>query len=182
MSAPYGYTLQPIPYELSAAEQKEAQFDLWQKGNKITPKVWAILAAVSIAALAGIIFLKGYSTAIFWIMLVGVALFLLVRIFGLKWYAKREMAKMPVQDIKGIKMGVQPSGLIMLQKIGQQEGRGIIEWKDVSEWQETDKYIFLTCNSKGQTGTQILPKRLAAKKFPLDTVRKHLLDVVGPAK
>ena len=182
MSASYGYTLQPIPYELSAAEQKEAQYDLWRKSNQIKPKLWAILCAISIVAIAGLIFLRGYSTAIFWLLLVGVAVFLAARIFGLSWYAKREMAKMPVQDIKGIKMGVQPSGLIMLQKIGQQEGRGMIEWKDVSEWQETDKYIYLTCNSRGQTGTQILPKRLAEKKFPLDTVRKHLTEVVGPAK
>jgi len=182
MSSTYGYTLQPIPYELSTAEQQEAQFDLWKKGNKISPKLWAILAAISIAAIAGIVFLKGYSTAFFWIMLVAVALFLVIRFFGLAWYVKREIAKHPTQNVKGVKIGVQPQGLIMIQKMGMQEGRAMIDWKQVTEWQETDKYIFITASVKGQTSSQILPKRLVAQKFPFDTVRKHLTEVVGKAK
>lgn len=182
MSSTYGYTLQPIPYELSPAEQQEAQFDLWKKGNKISMKLWAILAAICLAAISGIVFLKGYSTVLFWFLLVGVGLFLLVRFFGLAWYVKREIAKHPTQTIKGVKIGVQPQGLIMIQKMGHQEGRAMIDWKQVTEWQETDKYIFVTANVKGQTSSQILPKRLVAQKFPFDTVRKHLIEVVGQAK
>ncbi|WP_407640774.1 YcxB family protein [Aquirhabdus parva] len=182
MSSPYAYTLQPIPYEITAAEQREAQFAAWKKNNRISTKVWAILAAICVAAIAGIGFLRGYSTVFFWILLVGVALYLILRVYGMAWYVKREIAKYSVQDIKGIKIGVQPQGLIMIQKMGLQEGRGIIEWKQVTEWQETDKFIFITASQKGQTSAQILPKRLAAQKFPFDTVRKHLIEVVGQAK
>jgi hypothetical protein len=181
MSSTYGYTLQPINYELSTAEQQEAQFDLWRKGNKISYKVWAILAAICVAAIAGIVFLHGYSTAFFWIMLVGVALFLIVRFFGLAWYVKREILKHPTQDIKGIRIGVQPQGLIMIQKMGMQEGRAMTEWKQVTEWKETDKYLFVTATVKGQTNALILPKRLVAQKFPFETVRKHLIEAVGQA-
>ncbi|GAC1375302.1 MAG: SdpI family protein [Aquirhabdus sp.] len=182
MSSTYGYTLQPIPYELSAAEQQEAQFDLWKKGNKISTKLWAILAAISLAAIAGLVFLSKYSTVIFYVILVFVGIFLLIRFFGLAWYVKREIAKHPTQTIKGVKLGVQPQGLIMIQKMGMQEGRAMIDWKQVTEWQETDKYIFITASVKGQTSSQILPKRLVAQKFPFDTVRKHLTEVVGQAK
>ncbi|HEY4713765.1 MAG TPA: hypothetical protein VIH30_05950, partial [Aquirhabdus sp.] len=126
MSSTYGYTLQPIPYELSAAEQQEAQFDLWKKGNQISTKLWSILAVICLAALAGIFFLKGYSTVLFYVVLVFVGIFLLIRFFGLAWYVKREIAKHPTQTIKGVKIGVQPQGLIMIQKMGQQEGRAMI--------------------------------------------------------
>ncbi len=178
MSSSYHYTLQPINYELSSAEQQEAQFDLWRQGNKISPKLWMILAAICVAAIAGIVFLKGYSTVFFWVILVGVALFLLVRFFGLAWYVKREIRKYPTQDIKGIRLGVQPQGLIMIQKMGMQEGRAMTEWKQVTEWKETEKYIFITSKIKGQTNSLILPKRLGAQKFPLDTVRKHLKELL----
>ncbi len=181
MSSPYGYTLQPINYELSSAEQQEAQFALWRQGNKISPKLWVILAAIAVAAIAGIVFLQGYSTAFFWVILVGEALFLVVRFFGLAWYVKREIRKHPTQDINGIRLGVQPQGLIMIQKMGMQEGRAMTEWKQVTEWKETDKYIFITATVKGQTNSLILPKRLSAQKFPFDTVRKHLKEVVDQA-
>jgi hypothetical protein len=120
--------------------------------------------------------------AFFWIMLVAVALFLIARFFGLAWYVKREILKHPTQDIKGVKIGVQPQGLIMIQKMGMQEGRAMIDWKQVTEWQETEKFIFITAKVKGQTSSQILPKRMAAQKFPFETVRKHLTEVVGKAK
>lgn len=181
MSSTYGYTLQPIPYELSAAEQQEAQFDLWKKDNKISPKLGAILTMIAAAAIAGIVFLHGYSTTIFWVILVIVALFLAVKIFGFAWYVKREIQKQPAQDIKGIKIGVQPQGLIMIQKMGMQEGRAMTEWKQVTNWKETDKYLFVTAAVKGQTNSLILPKRLTAQKFPFETVRKHLIEAVGQA-
>ena len=31
---------------------------------------------------------------------------------------------------------------------------------------------------KGQQGSQIVPKRLEAQKFPIDTVRQHLQEVI----
>jgi YcxB-like protein len=182
MSSSYSYTLQPINYELSAVEQQEAQFDLWRQGNKISTKLWVILAAICVAAIAGIVFLKGYSTAFFWVILVFEALFLIVRFFGLAWYVKREIRKYPTQDLRGIRLGVQPQGLIMIQKIGMQEGRAMTEWKQVTEWKETDKYIFITSKIKGQTNSLILPKRLTAQKFPMETVRKHLKEAVDQAR
>ena len=46
-------TLGPIPYELSVEEQRDAQLMLQQGmlNTKITLKTWAIVAAISIAAL-----------------------------------------------------------------------------------------------------------------------------------
>lgn len=55
----------------------------------------------------------------------------LIRKFGLEWYVKRKMNEFPVQEIKGIRLGVQPHGLIMRQKMGAQEGVGAIGWKKI---------------------------------------------------
>ncbi len=181
MTTALSYTLQPVPYELSAQEQQDAQYAMSVANAKISNKVWLILAAVCAGAVAGIVLLHGYSTAFFWIILVFAALYVLVRIFGVAWYIKREMKKVPTQDIKGIKLGVQPQGIIMIQGSGVQMGRGFIDWKQVTEWRETAKFIYLTYTAKGQTGAMILPKRMTAQKFPIETVRHHLLDAVGPA-
>jgi len=181
-------TLGPIPYELSVEEQRDAQLMLQQGmlNTKITLKTWAIVAAISIAAIAGIVLLHGYSTALFWIMLIGVAIFLAARIWGwphfIRWQVEKEMAKHPMQAITGIKLGVQPQGLVMFQRMNNQEGRGVIGWKDFSEWRENDKYLYLTFSVKGQQGMQIIPKRMTAQRFPIDTVRKHLTETLGAAK
>lgn len=180
-SSAYPYTLQPLPYSLSVEEQQDAQFLLWQAGNVISRKTWLILAAICAAAIVGIVLVNGYSTVIFWLMLVGVALFLAVRFYGLAWYVRREMGKQKIEAIQGFKMGVQPHGLIMVQRVNGREGSGLIEWKNFSEWRENDKYLYLTFNMKGQTGTQIIPKRMSGQKFPIDTVRKHLTETVGAA-
>ena len=77
----YPYTMQPVPYELSVEEQREAQLALWKAGNVISTKVWAILAAISVAAVVGIFLVDGYSTAFFWVVLVIVAAYLGIQIW-----------------------------------------------------------------------------------------------------
>lgn len=46
-----------------------------------------------------------------------------------EWYVKRKMNEFPVQEIKGIRLGVQPHGIVMRQQMGLQEGVGTIGWK-----------------------------------------------------
>jgi hypothetical protein len=184
----YPYTMQPIPYELSVAEQREAQLMLQHDmiDRTLSIKTWAILAAVTAAAIAGLVLVDGYSTVLFWLMLVGVVVFLVARIVGwpyfIRWQVERELDKHQLQAISGIKIGVQPQGLVMVQKIGAQEGRGVVSWKDFSEWRENDKFLYLFFSVKGQQGTQIIPKSMAAKKLPIETIRKHLTESVGAAK
>ncbi|MGP4848132.1 hypothetical protein ACTXGQ_28820, partial [Marinobacter sp. 1Y8] len=48
----------------------------------------------------------------------------------------------------------------------------------IKSWDETDDYIFMMFELKGQQGSQIVPKRLQAQKFPIDTIRQHLQEVV----
>ena len=196
MSSPYPYTMQPVPYELSVAEQHEAQLSLWRAGNHIPRKVWIMVALVALAGVAGIYWFKGYSTIFFWLLLIGAIIYISVRIFAIEWYVKRQIAKQALEPLSGIKIGVQPQGLVMVQKIptnfkapkgmamppAGQEARGVIGWKEFTEWRETEQYLYLFYKVKGQQGTQIIPKRMAAQKFPIDTIRKHLLESVGAAK
>lgn len=178
----YPYTLQPVPFELSEAEQRSAQLAIWRRTNTISQKTWIILGVIVALAIAGLVFVKNYSTILFWLMLVGVVLYLLIRRFGLEWYVKRKLNEELVEDIKGIKMGVQPQGLTMIQRMGAQEGRGMISWKDVTEWQDHPDFLFLTFKVKGQQGAHVLPKRMNSQNFSFDTIRKHLTETVGPAK
>lgn len=178
----YPYTLQPVPFELSEAEQRSAQLIIWRRTNTISQKTWIILGIIVALAIVGLVFVKNYSTIIFWLMLVGVVLYLLIRRFGLEWYVKRKLGQELIEDIKGIKMGVQPQGLTMIQRMGAQEGRGMISWKDVTEWQDHPEFLFLTFKVKGQQGAHVLPKRMNSQNFSFDTIRKHLTETVGPAK
>lgn len=178
----YPYTLQPVPFELSEAEQRSAQLAIWRRTNSIGQKTWIILGVIVALAIAGLIFVKNYSTILFWLMLVGVVLYLLIRRFGLEWYVKRKLNQELIEDIKGIRMGVQPQGLSMIQRMGNQEGRGMISWKDVTEWQDHPDFLFLTFKVKGQQGAHVLPKRMNSQNFSFDTIRKHLTETVGPAK
>lgn len=200
----YPYTLQPVAFELSEAEQRTAQLAIWRRTNIIRQKTWLILAAIVAVAIAGLVFVKNYSTIIFWLMLVGVALYLLVRYFGLEWYVKRKLNEELVEDIKGIRMGVQHNGLILLHPFndklykgkssnksyryttsstGQQyAGQGLIEWKDVIEWQDHPDFLFLTFKVKSQQGAHVLPKRMDSPNFSFDAIRKHLIEAVGPSK
>lgn len=180
--AAYPYTLQPVPFELSQAEQRTAQLAIWKKTNVISTKTWSILAVIAAIAILGLVFIKNYSTVIFWVMLAGIVIYLLVRIFGLKWYVKRQLNQQPIEDIKGIKMGVQPQGLVMIQKMGVQEGRGVISWSEITEWQDNPEFIFITYRVKGQQGAHILPKRMDSQNFSFDTIRQHLRKTVGEPK
>jgi hypothetical protein len=127
-------------------------------------------------------------------------IYLLARTLGFKWYVKREFEKqvadqeMP-DEIRQMKLGVQKHGLVMampsnqpdLMKNSQMRGmqmragatqQAVIPWTSIKSWDETDDYIFMMFEMKGQQGSQIVPKRLQAQKFPIDTVRQHLQEVV----
>ncbi len=58
----YAYTLQPVPYDVSEAEQRNAQLLIWRSTNKISTKIWAIMGVVLALAILGLIFIKNYST------------------------------------------------------------------------------------------------------------------------
>ena len=178
----YAYTLQPVSYEISEAEQRHAQLTIWRSTNKIGMKAWAIMAVVTLLSILGIVLLKNYSTIFCWVALVSVVTYYLVRRFGLEWYVKRKMNEFPVQDIAGIRLGVQPHGIVMRQKMGLQEGVGSVGWKDIYEWYNTPEFLLVNFKVKDQQGAYILPKRLDSKNFSFNTIRKHLKETVGEAK
>lgn len=204
----YPYTLQPVDINLTEEEFHQAQYELFEKTNpsfglsSIKPKEWIVMALFVIAAIAGLVYVNGYSTIIFWVMLVLVVLYLLVRTIGMKWYVKREFEKQMAEqempdEMKQLKLGVQKHGLIMtmpspnagiqpnmsksmrgMQMRGSATQQAVIPWTSVKSWEETDDYIFMLFEMQGQQGSQIIPKRLTAQKFPVDTVRTHLQEVV----
>ena len=186
----YAYTLQPVPYEVSEQEQRQAQLIIWRGTNKFSRKAWMIMIALVVLSLitAGLIkYYSTYSTAICWVVIIGVVLFYLIKKFGLEWYVKRKMNEFPVQEIKGIRLGVQPHGIVMRQKMGLQEGTATIGWKDIYEWYNTPDFILVnfkvkTPKGEVQQGAYILPKRMDSKNFSFNTVRKHLNETVGAAK
>jgi len=178
----YAYTLQPVKYEVSEAEQRNAQLTIWRSTNKIGTKAWAIMGAVLLVAILGLVFIKNYSTVFCWVAIACVAIYLLIRKYGLEWYVKRKMQEFPVQDIQNIRLGVQPSGLVMRQKVGMQEGVGSIGWKDMYEWYDTPDFLLINFKVKGQQGAYILPKRMDSNNFSFSTIRKHLKQSVGEAK
>lgn len=186
----YAYTLQPVPYEVSEQEQRQAQLMIWRGTNKFSRKAWLIMIALVVLSLvtAGLIkYYSTYSTTICWVVIIGVVLFYLIKKFGLEWYVKRKMNEFPVQEIKGIRLGVQPHGIVMRQKMGLQEGTATIGWKDIYEWYNTPDFILVnfkvkTPKGEVQQGAYILPKRMDSKNFSFNTVRKHLKETVGEAK
>ena len=181
----YAYTLQPVPYEVSEQEQRQAQLMIWRGTNKFSRKAWLIMIALVVLSLvtAGLIkYYSTYSTAICWVVIIGVVLFYLIKKFGLEWYVKRKMNEFPVQEIKGIRLGVQPHGIVMRQKMGLQEGTATIGWKDIYEWYDTPNFMLVNFKVKEQQGAYILPKRMDSKNFAFSTVRKHLRETVGEAK
>ena len=181
-STNYPYTLQPVPYEISAEEQREIQLTLWKNTNKVSPRTWAIVGAFVALALLGLIFLKNYSTVFCWVILVCVAIFLVARLVGWPWYAKRKMNEMPVQEISGLKLGVQPNGMVMQQRVGMQQGVMNVGWKEISEWYDTPEFLLMTFTVKGQQGSFFLPARMDGKNFPFASIRKHLTETVGAPK
>lgn len=200
----YPYTLKPVALNMTDAEFRGAQLALFEKGasnftlKSIRSKEWIIMALVVAAAIAGLAFVSGYSTIIFWIMLVLVGLYLLARTLGLKWYMKREYDKqvgstqMP-EEMKNIQLGVQSHGLVMsmpaptgimdnpqmrgMQMRSAPMQSAVIPWSAVSSWDETDEYIFMMFDMKGQKGSQIVPKRLESQGLPIKTIVKHLSDI-----
>ena len=185
----YAYTLQPVPYEVSEAEQRQAQLMIWRSTNKFSRKAWMIMIALVVLSLvaAGLIkYYSTYSTVICWVVIIGVALFYLIKRFGLEWYVKRKMNEFPVQEIKGLRLGVQPHGIVMRQKMGLQEGTATIGWKDIYEWYSSPDFILVNfkVKTKGeeQQGAYILPKRMDSKNFSFNTVRRHLNETVGAPK
>lgn len=186
----YAYTLQPVPYEVSEAEQRQAQLMIWRSTNKFSRKAWIIMISLVVLSLvtAGLInYYSTYSTVFCWVVIVFVALFYLIKRFGLEWYVKRKMNEFPVQEIKGLRLGVQPHGIVMSQKMGVQEGTATIGWKDIYEWYSSPDFIlvnFKVKTPKGdeQQGAYILPKRMDSKNFSFNTVRKHLNETVGAPK
>ena len=203
----YPYTLQPVALNLTEAEFHQAQYELFASASpsfglsSIKLKEWIIMAVAVILAVAGLVFLTGYSTIIFWVMLAAVVIYLLVRTLGFKWYVKREFEKQVAEqempdEMRQMKLGVQKHGIVMAVPVNQSEmlnsnkmrgmqmragstQQAVIPWSAVKSWDETDDYIFMMFEMKGQQGSQIIPKRLQAQKFPIDTVRKHLLEVVA---
>ena len=202
----YPYTLQPVALNLTEAEFHQAQYELFASASpsfglkSIKMKEWIIMAVVVILAVAGLIFVTGYSTIIFWVMLVSVVIYLLVRTLGFKWYVKKQFDKQVAEqempdEMRQMKLGVQKHGLVMAMPSNQPDlmnnnkmrgmqmragttQQAVIPWTAVKSWDETDDYIFMMFEMKGQQGSQIVPKRLQAQKFPIDTVRQHLQEVV----
>ncbi|AAZ19467.1 hypothetical protein Psyc_1619 [Psychrobacter arcticus 273-4] len=203
----YPYTLQPVALNLTEAEFHQAQSELFASASpsfglsSIKLKEWVIMAVAVILAVAGLVFLTGYSTIIFWLILAAVVIYLLVRTLGFKWYVKKEFEKQVAEqempdEMRQMKLGVQKHGIVMAVPVNQSDmfnsnqmrgmqmragstQQAVIPWSAVKSWDETDDYIFMMFEMKGQQGSQIIPKRLQAQKFPIDTVRQHLIEVVA---
>ena len=95
----YPYTLQPVALDMTEAEFKSAQLALFEKSMKtvgvksIRPKEWIVLSLITIGAVAGLVWVDGYSTIFFWLLLAGVVIYLLLRTLGMSWYMRREFDK-----------------------------------------------------------------------------------------
>lgn len=200
----YPYTLKPVALNMSEAEFRAAQLSLFEKSastftlKSIKPKEWLVMGLTVVAAIAGLIFVSGYSTLIFWVLLVLVAAYLLARTLGMKWYMRREYEKqvagtqMPEQ-MQALQLGVQSHGLVMAmpapsdvlqspQMRGMQMRAGTtqsasIPWSAVTSWDETDEFLFMMFEVKGQKGSQIVPKRLDGQGLPIATIKKHLNEI-----
>ncbi|WP_434353275.1 YcxB family protein [Psychrobacter sp. HD31] len=200
----YPYTLQPVALNMSEAEFEKAQMALFDKSSQsfglsnIKMKEWIIMAIITALALGGLYYVTGYSTALFWVMLAGVVLYIAIRTLGMKWYVKREFNKqmaeqdMP-EEMKQVKLGVQKQGLVMSMPAPQQNmsksmrgmqmrmpnnQQAVIPWNAVTGWDETDEFMFIMFEMRGQKGSQIIPKRMQAQNLPIDTIKKHVLEVV----
>lgn len=182
----YPYTLKPIALNLTDQEFQNAQLALFKQSTQpqtlrsLTPKEWVILALITGAAIIGLILVSGYSTVLFWLMLIGVGIYLLLRTLGMNWYIKQEYQKqvaataMP-KELDGMAVSVQPHGLILTlpsQKNATQQA--LIRWEQVTAWEETADFLFIMFCVDNQNGSQIIPKRLANNKLPLDTIKDHL--------
>lgn len=200
----YPYTLQPIALDMTDAEFRSAQLALFEKSmqtvglKSLRPKEWIVLSLITIGALAGLIWVTGYSTIFFWLLLAGVIIYLLLRTLGMSWYMRREFDKQVSEitipdELYSLKLGVQKHGLIMAMPAGndllqspQMRGmtmrsapmqQGVLSWSSVQSWDETDNFVFIMFETHGQKGSQIIPKRLKDKGLPINTIIKHLSDI-----
>ena len=186
----YAYTLQPVPYDISEAEQRQAQLAIWRSTNQFSRKAWMIMIALVVLSLIGaglIEYYSTYSTVLCWVVIIGVVLFYLTKRFGLEWYVKRKMNEFPVQETKGLRLGVQQHGIVMRQKVGMHDRIMTVGWKDIDEWYSSPDFILVSFKVKPPKGEEqqsayILPKRMDSRNFPFSTVRQHLNETVGPAK
>lgn len=141
-------------------------------------------------------FVSGYSTIIFWLLLACVLIYLVLRTIGLNWYMQKEYEKqlsgatMP-NEMKSIKLGIQPHGLIMTlpnTNTAQNTVRGmtmrgtavqqaVIPWTSVTSWDETDEFVFIMFEIQSQQGSQIIPKRLHGNGFSINTIKEHLTKI-----
>ena len=200
----YPYTLQPIALEMSDAEFRAAQLALFEKSvqsvslKSVRTKEWVVLGIIVTLAVLGLVFVDGYSTILFWVMLVGVVIYLLLRTLGMQWYMRREFDKQISQmdipdEMYSLKLGVQKHGLIMamptksdILQSPQMRGmtlrsapmqQGTLNWSAITQWDETDDFVFIMFEMQGQKGSQIIPKRLNGKGLPINTIIKHLQEV-----
>lgn len=200
----YPYTLQPVALDMSDVEFRNAQLALFEKSvqavslKSVRTKEWIILGITVALAVLGLIFVNGYSTIIFWIMLAGVVIYLLLRTLGMQWYMRREFDKQVSEinipdEMYALKLGVQKHGLIMaipaksdILQNPQMRGmtmrsaptqQGVLNWSAVTQWDETDDFVFIMFEMQGQKGSQIIPKRLNNKGLPINTIIKHLQEI-----
>lgn len=198
----YPYTLQPVALNMTDSEFNQAQLALFnqtkqtQNLTKLKTKEWGILGAVTLVGILGIVFVSGYSTIIFWLLLACVLIYLVLRTIGLNWYMQKEYEKqlsgatMP-NEMKSIKLGIQPHGLIMTlpnTNTAQNTVRGmtmrgtavqqaVIPWTSVTSWDETDEFVFIMFEIQSQQGSQIIPKRLHGNGFSINTIKEHLTKI-----
>ena len=96
------------------------------------------------------------------------------------------MNEFPVQEIKGIRLGVQPHGIVMRQQMGLQEGVGTIGWKNIYEWYNTPDFILVNFKVKIQKAknNKVLISYLSAwiLKLLVQHIRTHLKESVGEPK
>lgn len=200
----YPYTLQPVALDMTDAEFRSAQLAIFEKSaqsvglKSVKTKEWITLALICAGAVAGLVLVSGYSTIFFWLLLVGVVIYLLLRTLGIQWYMKREFHKQVSEiqipdEMYSLKLGVQKHGLIMampanadIMQNPQMRGmtmrsapmqQGVLPWSAVNGWEETDDFLFIMFETQGQKGSQIIPKRLQTKGLPINTITKHLSEV-----
>lgn len=206
----YTYTMQPVALDLQKDDVIAVQKALFMRQSQhafgvksLKKSEWIGLVLATLISVLGIVFIHGYSRALFWLVLVLCALYLLVRTVGLKWYVSEQFYKqlahisMP-DEMKNMRLSVQPKGFILQMpsddmpakntptKKGKKRGhmqtmqapnmarQAIIAWDRVVAWDETDTHFLVAFDMQGQKGTQIIPKRQA---LPIHTIRKHLSDV-----
>lgn len=197
----YPYTLQPVSLNLSVQEFKDAQLALFNKTlqnnpARPRPKEWWIMGILCLIAIAGIVLVSGYRAIIFWLILIIVALYLLLRTMGLKWYMQKEYEKqiasttMP-DEMAHVKLGLQPHGLVLIlpaphqntpkgfkqNNITRAQRQAVIPWQSVTSWDSAEDFIFVLFSLHGQNGSQIIPKRLNNQGFNIKTLTKHLTNV-----